>query len=132
MFNLPRSPPLGARSIHKYIHTCRPIYDSIQGRIQGRRGQGQRTIKRSQVYIPTCLYFARSRLYSTGPYSDRSIFRQVVILTGLQVIRINLFIYYIIICLYTRARILVQVTIHRRLLIGRDGRLDQSEAYDVS
>ena len=30
------------------------------------------------------------------------------------------------------ARILVQVTIHRRLLIGRDGRLDQSEAYDVS
>ena len=31
-----------------------------------------------------------------------------------------------------RARILVKVTIHRRLLIGRDGRLDQSEAYDVS
>ena len=31
-----------------------------------------------------------------------------------------------------RARILVQVMIHRRLLIGRDGRLDQSEAYDVS
>ena len=29
-------------------------------------------------------------------------------------------------------RILVQVTIYRRLLIGRDGRLDQSEAYDVS
>ena len=28
--------------------------------------------------------------------------------------------------------ILVQVTTHRRLLIGRDGRLDQSEAYDVS
>ena len=34
--------------------------------------------------------------------------------------------------LNVRARILVQVTIHRRLLIGRDGRLDQSEAYDVS
>ena len=30
------------------------------------------------------------------------------------------------------AHILVQVTIHRTLLIGRDGRLDQSEAYDVS
>ena len=30
------------------------------------------------------------------------------------------------------AGILVQVTIHRRLLIGRDGRLDQLEAYDVS
>ena len=27
------------------------------------------------------------------------------------------------------ARILVQVAIHRRLLIGRDGHLDQSEAY---
>ena len=35
-------------------------------------------------------------------------------------------------CLTLRARILVQVTIHRRLLIGRDGRLDQSKAYDVS
>ena len=31
-----------------------------------------------------------------------------------------------------RARILVQVTIYRRLLIGRDGHLDQSEAYDIS
>ena len=30
----------------------------------------------------------------------------------------------------TWARILVQVTIYRRLLIGRDGHLDQSEAYD--
>ena len=30
------------------------------------------------------------------------------------------------------ARILVQVTIYRRLLIGRDGHLDQSEAYDIS
>ena len=29
-------------------------------------------------------------------------------------------------------RILVQVTIYRRLLIGRDGHLDQSEAYDIS
>ena len=29
------------------------------------------------------------------------------------------------------ARILVQVMIHRRLQIGRDGHLDQSEAYDV-
>ena len=29
-------------------------------------------------------------------------------------------------------RILVQVTIYRRLLIGRDGHLDQSEAYDLS
>ena len=28
--------------------------------------------------------------------------------------------------------ILVQVTIYRRLLIGRDGHLDQSEAYDIS
>ena len=35
--------------------------------------------------------------------------------------------YYIV-----RARILVQVTIYRRLLIGRDGHLDQSEAYDIS
>ena len=31
-----------------------------------------------------------------------------------------------------RSRILVQVTINRRLLIGRDGHLDQSEAYDLS
>ena len=31
-----------------------------------------------------------------------------------------------------RARILVQVTIYRRLLIGRDGHLDQPEAYDIS
>ena len=31
-----------------------------------------------------------------------------------------------------RARIHVQVTIYRRLLIGRDGHLDQSEAYDIS
>ena len=31
-----------------------------------------------------------------------------------------------------RAGILVQVTINRRLLIGRDGHLDQSEAYDLS
>ena len=30
------------------------------------------------------------------------------------------------------ARILVQVTIYRRLLIGRDGHLDQSEAYNIS
>ena len=29
-------------------------------------------------------------------------------------------------------RILVHVTIYRRLLIGRDGHLDQSEAYDIS
>ena len=28
--------------------------------------------------------------------------------------------------------ILEQVTINRRLLIGRDGHLDQSEAYDLS
>ena len=34
--------------------------------------------------------------------------------------------------LITRAGILVQVTIYRRLLIGRDGHLDQSEAYDIS
>ena len=32
----------------------------------------------------------------------------------------------------TRGGILVQVTIYRRLLIGRDGHLDQSEAYDIS
>ena len=30
------------------------------------------------------------------------------------------------------AHILVQVTIYRRLLIGRDGHLDQLEAYDMS
>ena len=30
-----------------------------------------------------------------------------------------------------RTRILVQVTIYRRLLIGRDGHLDQSEANDI-
>ena len=30
------------------------------------------------------------------------------------------------------SRILVQVTIYRRFLIGRDGHLDQSEAYDIS
>ena len=33
---------------------------------------------------------------------------------------------------YTCGRILVHVTIYRRLLIGRDGYLDQSEAYDIS
>ena len=31
-----------------------------------------------------------------------------------------------------RAHILVQVTIYRRLLIGRNCHLDQSEAYDIS
>ena len=31
-----------------------------------------------------------------------------------------------------RAGILVQVTIYRRLMIGRDGHLDQLEAYDIS
>ena len=31
-----------------------------------------------------------------------------------------------------RSRILAQVTIYRRLLIGRDSHLDQSEAYDIS
>ena len=30
------------------------------------------------------------------------------------------------------AHILGQVTIHRKLLIGPDGRLDQSEDYDIS
>ena len=34
--------------------------------------------------------------------------------------------------LQVRACILVQVTIYRRLLIGRDGHLDQSEAYAIS
>ena len=34
--------------------------------------------------------------------------------------------------LWDWARILVQVTIYRRLLIGRDGHLDQSEAYNIS
>ena len=32
----------------------------------------------------------------------------------------------------TRARIVVHVAIYRRLQIGRDGHLDQSEAYDIS
>ena len=32
----------------------------------------------------------------------------------------------------SRGHILVQVTIYRRLLIGRDGHLDPSEAYDIS
>ena len=31
-----------------------------------------------------------------------------------------------------RARILVQVTIYRRLLLGRDSHLNQSEAHDIS
>ena len=39
---------------------------------------------------------------------------------------------HIIVNLTTRGGILVQVTINRRLLIGRDGHLDQSEAYDLS
>ena len=34
--------------------------------------------------------------------------------------------------LIIRARILVQVTIYRRIRIGRDGHLDQSEAYEIS
>ena len=33
---------------------------------------------------------------------------------------------------WSRGRILVQVTIYRRLLIDRDVHLDQSEAYDIS
>ena len=36
------------------------------------------------------------------------------------------------ICVATRARIVVQVMIYRRLRIGRDGHLDQSEAGDIS
>ena len=35
-------------------------------------------------------------------------------------------------CINLRCRILVQVTINRRLQIDRDGHLDQSEAYDIS
>ena len=34
--------------------------------------------------------------------------------------------------LLCRSRILVQATVYRRLLIGRDGHLDQSSAYDIS
>ena len=36
-------------------------------------------------------------------------------------------------CMYVWiwVRILVQVKIYRRLLIGRDGHIDQSEAYDI-
>ena len=33
---------------------------------------------------------------------------------------------------HSRAHILIQVTLYRRLRIGRDGHLDQSEAYDMS
>ena len=33
---------------------------------------------------------------------------------------------------YIQGPFLVQVTLYRRLLIGRDGHLDQSEAYDIS
>ena len=33
-------------------------------------------------------------------------------------------------CIWTR--ILVQFTMYRRLRIGRDGHLDQTEAYDIS
>ena len=33
--------------------------------------------------------------------------------------------------LHDWSRILVQVTIYRMFLIGRDGYLDQSEAYDI-
>ena len=45
----------------------------------------------------------------------------------------KLFILFIIDAKYiVRARILVQVTIYLRLPIGRDGHLDQSEAYDIS
>ena len=38
----------------------------------------------------------------------------------------------VVTCLQLWARILVQVTIYRRFLIGRDDHLDQSEAYDIS
>ena len=38
----------------------------------------------------------------------------------------------LIIWLWHRDRILVHVTIYRRLRIGRNGYLDQSEAYDIS
>ena len=36
------------------------------------------------------------------------------------------------VCRFTWVRILVQVTIYRWLLIGRDSHLNQSEAYDIS
>ena len=39
---------------------------------------------------------------------------------------------YIVIVNTSMAHILVQVTIHRRLWIGRDGNLDQAKAYDIS
>ena len=40
--------------------------------------------------------------------------------------------YYTVCLMRVRARILVQVTMYRWFLIGRDGHLDQSEAYDIS
>ena len=48
----------------------------------------------------------------------------------------NILVLYCRIASYTihriRPGILVLVTIYRRLRIGRDGHLDQSEAYDIS
>ena len=52
------------------------------------------------------------------------LFRYCVILIELQIVFYSVNV--------TSCRILVQVTIYRRLLIGRDGHLDQSKAYDLS
>ena len=59
--------------------------------------------------------------YDTVSGSDSIIFSQMSELITM--------IHHVFVCW---ARILVQVTINRRLLIGRDGHLDQSEAYDLS
>ena len=34
--------------------------------------------------------------------------------------------------MYTRASIITQITIYRRIRVGRDGYLDRPEAYDIS
>ena len=51
---------------------------------------------------------------------------------GLHIKGLDLPIYMTLIITILWARILVQVTIYRRLLIGRDGHLHQSKAYDIS
>ena len=64
-------------------------------------------------------------LISKGP----NMFKILLLLCNILVLYCRIASYY---THRIRPGILVQVTIYRRLRIGRDGHLDQSEAYDIS
>ena len=77
----------------------------------------------SQQTQNICLTFVQRRpnVFDVGPTLYKC-YTNVLCLLGLSVHVPS----------HDRGRILVQVTIYRRLRIGRDGHLDQSEAYDLS